>query len=242
MIGPAISLTISGGSYNFQLQPNDTAVPRGWKYTVKSAVAGLVSLQCNVPTSGSAVDLLDICTATVPTSTTSSLVGNFSAASSSLTFGTIPDGSCKDLTFSFAGITTTTQLMPEWPASLPAGVSGLMFASSSGTVDVRLCNFSGGFVTLGALAFGVKTASYALTTSGALSFGAITDGSCAQQSLTLSGALPGDVVVPTWPSTIPSGVNAFMVASSPNTITVNACNFSGATLSVSGTFGAAVAR
>ena len=67
-----------------------------------------------------------------------------------------------------------------------------------------------------------------LTNSATLSFSAISNNACAtDQSLTVTGANPGDAVAPAWP-TLPSGVLGLMFVSSSNTVTVRLCNLSGA--------------
>jgi hypothetical protein len=57
-----------------------------------------------------------------------------------------------------------------------------------------------------------------LTNSGTLTFSSISNNACApDQSLTVTGANPGDAVAPAWPSSLPSGVLGVMFVSSSNT-------------------------
>jgi hypothetical protein len=68
-----------------------------------------------------------------------------------------------------------------------------------------------------------------LTNSGTLTFSSISNNACApDQSLTVTGANPGDAVAPAWPSSLPSGVLGVMFVSSTNTVNVRLCNLSGA--------------
>jgi hypothetical protein len=58
----------------------------------------------------------------------------------SLNFPSIPAHSCSELTISAGGVATGDPVMPAWPASLEAGLTGIMYVSAAGTVAVRLCN------------------------------------------------------------------------------------------------------
>jgi hypothetical protein len=70
-----------------------------------------------------------------------------------------------------------------------------------------------------------------LTATGTLSFGAISNASCAgNQTFTLTGAVVGDAVAPGWPSGFPMGLVGNMWVSEPNTVAVRMCNFSGSTV------------
>ncbi|HLY17784.1 MAG TPA: hypothetical protein VKR61_11205, partial [Bryobacteraceae bacterium] len=66
-----------------------------------------------------------------------------------------------------------------------------------------------------------------LMSSSTLSFPTIANGACGtDQSITVSGANPGDAVAPGWP-VLPAGVFGIMQVSSANTVTVRLCNMSG---------------
>ncbi len=68
-----------------------------------------------------------------------------------------------------------------------------------------------------------------LTNSATLTFSSIANNACApDQTLTVTGANPGDAVAPAWPSSLPSGVLGVMFVSSSNTVNVRLCNLSGA--------------
>lgn len=77
-----------------------------------------------------------------------------------------------------------------------------------------------------------------------LNFGAITDGSCAALTFTLSGAATSDGLAPRWPSTLESGIKAGMMkVSAANTVEVSICNHSGASVDpASQTFGGTIVR
>ena len=147
--------------------------------------------------------------------------------SSSLTFTGLVDGACADQTFAFTGITTATQLTAGFPSALPAGVDGVMFASAAATVDVRMCNHSGGSQTFGPLTYTAKIANYYLTGNSTFTWSAIPDGSCRSQTFTLTGATAGDPVVPGWPAAFDTGLEGSMLISAGNTVQVRVCNYSG---------------
>jgi hypothetical protein len=70
-----------------------------------------------------------------------------------------------------------------------------------------------------------------LMNSASLTFSSITSGTCAaDQTLTVTGANPGDAVAPGWP-VLPAGVLGMMFVSSTNNVAVRLCNFSGSTVS-----------
>lgn len=67
-----------------------------------------------------------------------------------------------------------------------------------------------------------------LMNSATLSFPSIATGTCASdQTITVTGANPGDAVAPGWPP-LPAGVLGIMLVSGTNTVTVRLCNMSGA--------------
>ena len=69
-----------------------------------------------------------------------------------------------------------------------------------------------------------------LMNSATLNFPSIATGACAAaQTITVSGANPGDAVAPAWPA-LPSGVLGIMSVSATNTVTVQLCNLSGSAL------------
>lgn len=159
-----------------------------------------------------------------------------------LTYTALKDGACADQTFTFTGITTSTQLQPGWPSALNSGLVGAMFASATDTVDVRMCNFSGASITTSSLTYTAKIANYYLTGTNAPSWTAIVDGACQNQTFTLTGATAGDPVVAGAPSTFAAGLALNMLASAANTITIRVCNWSDASVTPSGTFTATIAK
>ena len=83
--------------------------------------------------------LVGVDTAVVPT---------YLMASGTLSFPSIGAGTCAvDQTLPFPGAAAGDAVAPGWPASLPAGVIGTMWVSSSGTLSVRLCNLSAATVS-----------------------------------------------------------------------------------------------
>jgi hypothetical protein len=66
-----------------------------------------------------------------------------------------------------------------------------------------------------------------LMNSVTLTFPSIATGTCAaDQTMTVTGANPGDAVAPGWPA-LPAGVFGIMLVSATNTVTVRLCNLSG---------------
>ncbi len=66
-----------------------------------------------------------------------------------------------------------------------------------------------------------------LMNTATLNYPSIATGTCAaDQTLTVTGANPGDAVAPGWPA-LPSGLLGIMLVSATNTVTVRLCNFSG---------------
>jgi hypothetical protein len=68
-------------------------------------------------------------------------------STASLSFPSISNGTCAaDLTITVTGANAGDAVAPGWPV-LPAGLLGTMLVSSTNTVSVRLCNFSGAGLT-----------------------------------------------------------------------------------------------
>jgi len=66
-----------------------------------------------------------------------------------------------------------------------------------------------------------------LMNSATLNFPSIATGACAaDQTITVTGANPGDAVAPGWPA-LPAGVFGIMLVSATNTVTTRLCNLSG---------------
>ncbi len=148
--------------------------------------------------------------------------------SATLIFTPIFDGACQDQTFTFSGVSSSTQLVAGLPANLPAGVDAIVFASGANTVDVRLCNHSGSTQNMGSFAFSAKTPSYTLTASASLTFSPIVDGGCGSQTFALQGASAGDPVAAGYPAGLFAGLAGTMAVPSNNTVSVLLCNYSGA--------------
>ena len=97
---------------------------------------------CGGITSGAGVVLagntLSVDATTVPT---------FLTGAASLNFPGIANGACNAQTFALTGASTGDSIAPGWPASIESGLIGVMRVSLANTVEVRLCNLSGGSVT-----------------------------------------------------------------------------------------------
>jgi hypothetical protein len=92
-----------------------------------------------------------------PTSFRAALAVYNLTSSSTLDFGPIWDGNCASQTFASPGVVAGDPLAPKWPASLEAGLNGTMRALTD-SVEVRLCNYSGGAIDPAPQSFGVSVA------------------------------------------------------------------------------------
>lgn len=68
---------------------------------------------------------------------------DFSATSD---FGSIAAQTCSELSITAGGATTNNPIAPSWPATLEAGLTGIMYVSAADTVKVRLCNITSGAI------------------------------------------------------------------------------------------------
>ena len=76
-----------------------------------------------------------------------------------------------------------------------------------------------------------------------LDFASIGPGACAETTLSLPGASPGDSVVPGWPAGLESGLMGVMRVSASSVVAVRVCNLSGTTVDpAAATFRATVVR
>jgi hypothetical protein len=60
--------------------------------------------------------------------------------SQSITAGSLQPGSCSQSEIVAAGAATGDGVAPGWPASLPAGITGIMWVTAANTISVRVCN------------------------------------------------------------------------------------------------------
>jgi len=82
-----------------------------------------------------------------------------------------------------------------------------------------------------------------LTNSASLDFGNITSGTCAELTLTLTGAATGDAVIPRWPNALEAGLVGIMSVTSSNTVTVRLCKVTTSDVNPANqTFGATIVR
>jgi hypothetical protein len=159
--------------------------------------------------------------------------------SGTLDFGSIPDGGCAELTFAATGAVAGNVYAISLPSGLDASVIGNARASATDTIAVRLCNFSGAAVNPASSTLKVRDLSSLgyLTASATIDYGAISDGGCASNTITVTGAATGDNVAAGWPSGLESGLVGSMRVTSADTVTAWLCNWSGAAVDpASGTF------
>jgi hypothetical protein len=69
-----------------------------------------------------------------------------------------------------------------------------------------------------------------LTSSAVIDFGGIVPAGCAESTLPLAGAAPGDSVAPGWPATFETGLLGTMRVSASGVVAVRVCNLSGTTV------------
>jgi hypothetical protein len=100
--------------------------------------------------------------------------------------------------------------------------------TNANTLTVNFASAQSGSCAVNAT--GGSTEPAFLMGSASLSFGPIAQAACAQLTFTLTGANPGDSIVPGWPATLETGLTGTMIATSANIIAVRLCNLSGATL------------
>ncbi|MEO8596168.1 MAG: hypothetical protein ABI759_22810 [Candidatus Solibacter sp.] len=82
-----------------------------------------------------------------------------------------------------------------------------------------------------------------LTSTGLVDFGNIGAGACAELTLGLPGAMPGDSVAPGWPAALEPGLTGIMRISAANTAALRLCNLSGTAVDpAAATFRATVVR
>lgn len=163
-----------------------------------------------------------------------------------LNFGSIPDGTCTDLTFTGTGATTGMALAAALPLALESGLSAVSFVSAADTIKFRVCNFSGAALDPASGTFSARNLDSLGYYSGTATIdpAALADGACATAgTITVTGAATGDNVAPGWPSTLNSGIIGAMFVTASNTVTVRICNWSGASVDVaSSTFKAAITK
>jgi hypothetical protein len=82
-----------------------------------------------------------------------------------------------------------------------------------------------------------------VTAAAVIDFTSIAPGACAESTVSLPGASPGDSVAPGWPASLESGLIGVMRISAGNTVAVRVCNLSGTTVDpAAATFRATVVR
>lgn len=114
------------------------AVPRGATLPATCTI-GQVFFDTDAP----AGQNLYGCTAT----NTWTVLGGLSlTASASINFGEIADGACATNTLTLTGAVAGEAIAPGWPAALETGLTGVMVATATDTIQVRLCNLSGAAV------------------------------------------------------------------------------------------------
>lgn len=79
-------------------------------------------------------------------------------ADGAIDFASIEAGAVGTATLTVPGAAVNDLVIPQWPATLTAGLVGTMFVSAANTVTVRLSNGTGSAIDLGALTFGAAVA------------------------------------------------------------------------------------
>ncbi len=114
------------------------AQPGGWDPNGGADLRSYLSTKLLAP--GAGLVLLDSGIQST-LSVDSTIVPTYLTGSASLSFGTLAGNSCAaDMTMSVPGVNTGDPVAAGWPSAMPAGVLGMMSASTGNTVSVRLCN------------------------------------------------------------------------------------------------------
>jgi len=171
-----------------------------------------------------------------------SVTGLYSGA---VDFSSIPDGGCVESTFTATGLSAGKTLAVSIPSTLESGLVVNAIASATDTLKLRACNFNGTAVDPASATFKVRdieTLGYVYG-SATIDFGAIPDGGCNTDTITVTGAATGDNVAAGWPAALEGGLIGMMNVTSANTVTVRLCNWSGVSLDpTSATFKAAITK
>lgn len=80
------------------------------------------------------------------------------AGTSAIDFASLDDGVCAANTFTLTGVAAGDPISPKWPSTLESGLLGVMTATATDTVSVRLCNWSGAAVDPASQTFGASIA------------------------------------------------------------------------------------
>jgi hypothetical protein len=156
--------------------------------------------------------------------------GGLVTATGTLDFGAIADGTCADLTFAATGFATGTAVVLGVPAGLSPGLAPEAFISATDTAKVRLCNFTGGSTDPPSGTYRVTAITSAVTATATVDFASMVDGGCNDQTMTLAGAAVGNSIALGRPAASEAGLHVIGFISATNTVTLRACNWSGATL------------
>ena len=161
-------------------------------------------------------------------------------ANVSLTFSAIADGDCAEqsaaLAFQWPTGTTVTVNIPTQYCDVNggtcytlAGLEAFARVSSTGVATVRVCNLSGANQVLPAANYSLMPYASSGTTVG-ISFPAITDGSCADQSVAVPGVTAASAVALGLPPVLEPGLIVTAVPGGANSVVITACNWSGGTI------------
>lgn len=84
---------------------------------------------------------------------------------------------------------------------------------------------------------------FTISGSGTIDFSSIPDGTCATNTFTATGAVTGDAVAPSWPSSLETGLFGTMLVTASNTVQVRLCNLNGSAVDpASQSFAARIVR
>ena len=224
----------SGGGATMAYQLGDLAVTRT-SSTVLTIAAGCTSTSpCNVRFGSQVYSIANSATATISGSATGTAYV-YVNASGILTVGHNLTVACSAGCTQQSGITSfPANVLPiyTWAASSgtwnnPGGTDARAFLSAKTLAGGQgiVITETPGQSTLGVDNGVIPTY---LMNSATLNFPSMASGACAaDQTITVTGANPGDAVAPGWPG-LPAGVLGIMLVSGTNTVTIRLCNLSGA--------------
>jgi hypothetical protein len=157
-----------------------------------------------------------------------------------LSFSSIADGTCAEapasVPFPWPAGSPVTLAMPAQYCDVsngtcyaPVGLMPLVRITAPGVATLRMCNFSGVAQSLPMASYGVVQYGNNPTTA-MLTFPEIADGACATLTVTVPGATAASAIAVGLPPALEQGLLVAGAPSGPGLVAINACNWSGATM------------
>jgi hypothetical protein len=157
-----LSLLSSGGLFAqlinpiliYNTDPSGTCIPKRIVFSKSSGTSFYCNPNTNLWAQSSSASVsagtgivASIASGTATISVDTSVVPSYLATIQTLAFTAIAAQTCQVQTFTWTGTATGTPIAPGWPATLEAGLVGIMYISAANTGAVRLCNITSGSIT-----------------------------------------------------------------------------------------------